>query len=87
MEAGDLPLDELIVVYEEGLRLVRFCSERLDAAEKRLQTITRDAAGRPTGIGTVEEQGEIQPSTAQESSVTEDDSTGAGGSPDPARLF
>jgi len=45
MEEGDLPLETLIVRYEEGVGLVKFCQEKLDAAEKRIQIITRDARG------------------------------------------
>ncbi len=45
MEGGDLPLETLIVRYEEGVGLVKFCQERLDAAEKRIQLISRDARG------------------------------------------
>jgi len=85
MESGDLPLEQLVVAYEEGLRLVRFCSERLDAAEKRLQTITRDAAGQPQGVEVIENPEQMRPSTASESSATEGDSPK--GSSDPVRLF
>ena len=88
MERNDLPLDQLVVVYEEGLRLVKFCSERLEEAEKRLLTITRDSAGLPQGLATVPNPGEIPPSTTPETSGTQGDSTGAGASSsDPARLF
>jgi exodeoxyribonuclease VII small subunit len=87
METGDLPLDHLVRVYEEGLRLVRFCSERLEEAEKRLQVITRDATGQPQGLEAVQNPGEIPPSTPPESSVTEEDSSGPEGPSDPARLF
>lgn len=45
MEEGNLPLEALIVRYEEGVGLVKFCQEKLDAAEKRIQIITRDARG------------------------------------------
>ena len=45
MERGDLPLETLIVRYEEGVGLVKFCQEKLDAAEKRIQVIARDARG------------------------------------------
>lgn len=45
MEAGSLPLETLIVRYEEGVGLVKFCQEKLDAAEKRIQIISRDARG------------------------------------------
>ncbi len=87
METGDLPLDDLVRVYEEGLRLIRFCSERLEEAEKRLQVITRDAAGRPQGVASVRNPDEIQPSTPPETSANQDDSSGSEGLPDPVRLF
>lgn len=48
MEVGTLPLDTLIARYEEGLGLVKTCQEKLDAAEKRIQIISRDAQGRAT---------------------------------------
>jgi exodeoxyribonuclease VII small subunit len=47
MENARLPLEELIRGYEEGTRLIRVCSERLSAAEQRIEIITRDAAGQP----------------------------------------
>ncbi|MBE2203082.1 MAG: exodeoxyribonuclease VII small subunit [Chthoniobacterales bacterium] len=45
MEAGDLPLETLIVRYEEGVGLVKFCQEKLTAAEQKIQIISRDATG------------------------------------------
>ena len=45
MEEGSLPLEALIVRYEEGVGLVKFCQEKLDAAEKRIQIISRNARG------------------------------------------
>ncbi len=47
MESGDLPLEDLIVRYEEGMKLVRVCQERLASAEKRIEIITRNSAGQP----------------------------------------
>lgn len=49
MESGQLPLDKLIGRYEEGVKLVRLCQEKLDAAEQKIQVITRNASG-PTGL-------------------------------------
>ena len=49
MEAGQMPLDTLIAGYEEGVKLVRLCQEKLDAAEQKIQIITRNAAG-PAGL-------------------------------------
>ena len=87
MERGDLPLDRLVVAYEEALRLVRYCSERLDDAEKRLQTITRAPSGQPQGLATVQGPEEIQTSTPPETSATEDHPTSSGTESDPVRLF
>lgn len=47
MESDSLPLEDLLVRYEEGLKLVKFCSEKLEAAEKRIEIIARDANGKP----------------------------------------
>ena len=47
MESGKMQLEELIVRYEEGMKLVKVCQERLASAEQRIQIITRDHAGKP----------------------------------------
>ena len=47
MESGKMPLDELIVRYEEGMKLVKVCQERLASAEQRIEVITRNHAGKP----------------------------------------
>ena len=47
MESGKMMLEELIVRYEEGMKLVTICRERLASAEKRIEIITRNNAGKP----------------------------------------
>jgi exodeoxyribonuclease VII small subunit len=47
MESGELPLEDLIVRYEEGMKLVKICQERLASAEQRIEIITRNSAGKP----------------------------------------
>jgi exodeoxyribonuclease VII small subunit len=47
MESSKLPLEELLVRYEEGIRLVGVCSQRLASAENRIETLSRNANGRP----------------------------------------
>ena len=49
MESGQLPLEKLLANYEDGVKLVRLCQEKLDAAEEKIQIIRRTAAG-PTGV-------------------------------------
>jgi|SRR5438270_9594681 len=47
MESGKLPLDDLIVRYEEGMNLVKVCQERLSNAEQKIEIIARNSAGKP----------------------------------------
>ena len=46
MESGKLPLEDLIVRYEEGMKLVKTCQERLANAEQKIEIITRNTAGK-----------------------------------------
>jgi exodeoxyribonuclease VII small subunit len=47
MESDQLPLEDLLARYEEGVKLVQICEDKLTAAEKRIEIITRNAAGQP----------------------------------------
>ena len=47
MESDKLPLERLLERYEEGTKLVKVCQEKLDSAERRIEIITRNAAGKP----------------------------------------
>jgi exodeoxyribonuclease VII small subunit len=40
LEAGDLPLEEAIALYERGMRLAQRCSDALDAAELQVQELS-----------------------------------------------
>ena len=45
MEAAELPLEDVLKKYEEGTRLVRFCSQKLDEAEKKIEVLAKNANG------------------------------------------
>lgn len=45
LEAGDLPLEEALRAFEEGVRLTRLCAERLEDAERRVHLLTRSPEG------------------------------------------
>ncbi len=45
MESGDLALEDSLGLFEEGVRLTRVCSQRLDEAEKKIALLTRDEKG------------------------------------------
>src|SRR5881394_970835 len=47
MESGKMPLEDLIVRYEEGMNLVKVCQERLANAERKIEMIARNSAGKP----------------------------------------
>lgn len=51
MESSKLPLQELIVLYEEGIRLIGICNERLAAAENRIEVLNRSTANKGQGAG------------------------------------
>ena len=40
MEGGDLPLDDMLKRFEEGRKLVQFCSAELDASRLRIEKVT-----------------------------------------------
>lgn len=42
LERGDLPLESALEAFEEGVALTRRCSEQLDAAERRVDTLARE---------------------------------------------
>jgi len=49
LEAGGLPLDDSVTLFEEAMRLAKLCNARLDTAELRITQITASAAS-PNGV-------------------------------------
>jgi exodeoxyribonuclease VII small subunit len=47
LESEELPLDESLQLFEEGIRLSRFCHQRLEEVEKKIELILADAKGEP----------------------------------------
>ncbi len=48
LENGDPPLEAAIRKFEEGMRLARFCSQKLDETEKRIGVLMMDKDGQLT---------------------------------------
>lgn len=40
LEGGTAPLDESLLLFEEGVSLVKFCNEKLDGAEQKVKMLT-----------------------------------------------
>jgi exodeoxyribonuclease VII small subunit len=49
LEEGKVPLEESVAIYERGEALKRRCEELLQQAEARVEKITLDAGGKPSG--------------------------------------
>jgi exodeoxyribonuclease VII small subunit len=45
LERGELPLEESLKLYEEGIRLSRLCHAKLEEAEGRIELLMKDARG------------------------------------------
>ena len=45
LEAGDLPLEESLKLFEEGIRLSRTCRERITSATRRIEVLMRETNG------------------------------------------
>lgn len=45
LERGDLPLEDSIRLFEEGMRLSGACKEQLEAAEGKVQILMRQRDG------------------------------------------
>ncbi len=50
LEAGNLPLEESIALYERGAALHEHCGRLLDAAELRVQRLIDSGAGASPGV-------------------------------------
>ncbi len=45
LENGDLPLEESMKLFEEGMRLSKICSQRLTEVQKRVEILLKSADG------------------------------------------
>ena len=45
LEDGKFSLEESLVLFERGIRLVRLCSARLESAEQRIESLTGELPG------------------------------------------
>ncbi len=48
LEEGNLSLDESIKQFEKGMQLAKFCREKLDEAERKIEILQKGDDGRIT---------------------------------------
>ncbi|MBN2032375.1 MAG: exodeoxyribonuclease VII small subunit [Deltaproteobacteria bacterium] len=46
LEKGDLSLEESLKFFEEGMKLVSFCSGKLEEAEQKVMMLIKDQSGK-----------------------------------------
>ena len=46
LESGELPLEESLKTFEEGVTLSRYCFQKLEEAEKRVSILMKDEDGK-----------------------------------------
>jgi exodeoxyribonuclease VII small subunit len=49
LEAGDLTLERSLELFEEGVKISRFCGSKLEEAERKVEILTRTADGTLSG--------------------------------------
>ena len=45
LEKGDLPLEQSLKFFEEGIKLSRICNRRLEEAERKVEILLKDKGG------------------------------------------
>ena len=48
LETGDLPLDQSLELFEQGVKLSRDCQKRLDEADRRVEILLKGSGGEYT---------------------------------------
>ena len=49
LESGDIGLDDSLKHYEDGMKLLKFCTAKLDEVEKKIEILVKDKGGKVTG--------------------------------------
>jgi exodeoxyribonuclease VII small subunit len=58
LETGDLPLEQSLKLFEEGIKLSRLCNKRLEEAERRVEILLKSKNGTVTAQPFEEQEGE-----------------------------
>jgi exodeoxyribonuclease VII small subunit len=58
LEQGDLPLEQSLKLFEEGVKLSRVCNKRLEEAERKVEILMKDKEGnlKPRPFEELEEE-------------------------------
>jgi exodeoxyribonuclease VII small subunit len=48
LESSDLSLDNSLAIFEEGVKLISFCSKKLEEAEQKVTMLVKESNGKYT---------------------------------------
>lgn len=54
LESGNLSLDDSLKVYEEGVKLIKLCTKKLNEAQKKIEILVKEESKlvtKPFSIG------------------------------------
>lgn len=46
LESGELSLEDSLAAFEEGVKLVRLCNEKLTEVERKIELLVKDKEGK-----------------------------------------
>jgi exodeoxyribonuclease VII small subunit len=61
LEAGDLALDRALELFEEGIKISRFCNAKLEEAERKVEMLIKSADGTLQEVPFPDDQGGGEP--------------------------
>jgi len=62
LESGELGLDDSIKEFEKGIKLARYCQQKLEEAERKIEILQKGADGevKPGRVAVKPDTGEIE---------------------------
>jgi exodeoxyribonuclease VII small subunit len=46
LESGDLALEDALAAFEKGIGLIKYCNQKLNEVERKVELLIRDKEGR-----------------------------------------
>jgi exodeoxyribonuclease VII small subunit len=46
LEKGEIPLEQALQLFEEGIKISRFCGDKLDEADRKVQILIKNQKGQ-----------------------------------------
>ena len=50
LEAGNLPLEDSLQAFEDGMKLTKLCEQKLNEAQRKIEVLVKGKGGRGTDV-------------------------------------